>query len=220
MYECKYCKKEFEDYHQVGGHTVSCTLNPKRNAINLKRSLSHTEKIEYAIKCKGCNKDCIVHATEKAYEKGDYNKYCSRGCANARKHTKAVREKISNSLRGRPNERRGKSMRKELREKLFGTECFFCTFERRTVLHKKDGKKHKPSKTWSIAELKKVNPDEYVLLCYRCHLKVHWCMKYLGMIWEEIEQRFASVRQRQTSSLPISIDRREEDTGVQITSGA
>ena len=74
----------------------------------------------------------------------------------------------------------------------FGNMCHFCNFKpekkgQYTIIHRKDGKKHKLSGLWNIQDLKNMNPNEYICLCGRCHGGVHWCMKYLGMTWEEIE---------------------------------
>ena len=197
-YKCKYCGKEFDGCHQVGGHVVNCVKNPKAKETNKKRSLLATKRKTYKLNCKGCNKEYTVNVTENAYAKGDYNLYCSRGCANARKHTKAVREKISKKLTGRIRGPRAPQPRDGARKRIYnklmkeiGSSCFFCGYvpkqKQWNLTHRKDGKKHKLFGAMNIKELQEINPKEYVRLCGRCHMAVHWCMKYLNMPWGEIE---------------------------------
>lgn len=37
---------------------------------------------------------------------------------------------------------------------------------------------------------------EFVRLCFRCHKAVHWCMKYLGLSWEQIVGLYANGKLR------------------------
>lgn len=39
--ECPYCKKKVDNYLSLGGHMVTCELNPKQNKRNEKISESH-----------------------------------------------------------------------------------------------------------------------------------------------------------------------------------
>jgi hypothetical protein len=198
IHKCRYCGKEYDTHYQLGGHVVNCILNPKRDERNLKLSKISTKRKIYNLTCKKCNKYYIVEITEKTYLKGDYNKYCSRICANSRKHTKEENEKISKSLKGRIPPNKGKSEKKRLMKEMFENKCKFCNFEATkkgqwTIIHRKDGKKHKSSREWNINDMKKINKDEYIRVCGRCHVGIHWCMKYLGMTWEEIEKRYSPV---------------------------
>ena len=77
----------------------------------------------------------------------------------------------------------------KLIEDKIGKECFVCGYDKRSTIHRKDGKNHikfsRLSKKELIHELEK-HSDEYVRLCYKCHQSVHWCMKYLGLSWKQI----------------------------------
>lgn len=37
-----------------------------------------------------------------------------------------------------------------------------------------------------LKELKTIDNDSYVRLCYYCHKSVHWCMEVLNISWKEI----------------------------------
>lgn len=80
--------------------------------------------------------------------------------------------------------------RRTLLIKAFGNECFLCNQKKKKlIIHRKDGKKH--VNFWAIKMEKLINhiknhKDEYVKLCYTCHLNVHWLMNIFKMSWEDI----------------------------------
>lgn len=81
--------------------------------------------------------------------------------------------------------------RKRKKEKaldLYGRACLLCGYLRveRLLWHDKSGEGHR-GRPGYIEALK--DPDKFVLLCRVCHAGVHWCMKYLGMKWDEIMVR-------------------------------
>lgn len=77
--------------------------------------------------------------------------------------------------------------KREIINKYLGTKCLFCKYERRLITHRKDNKKHIRLMHLSLNNLTKELKDEkYVYVCYHCHKGVHFCMKYLGLTWEEI----------------------------------
>lgn len=90
-------------------------------------------------------------------------------------------------------ERKKRNMQrlKEMRERLFGTECKICgvsTREKTLAVHRKDFKEHRQNKLWIKGELESVNPENWVSLCVACHRGVHWMHKQYGADWKDIEQ--------------------------------
>jgi len=86
---------------------------------------------------------------------------------------------------------RYRAKKRKMLEDAFGKQCFFCNISYTTLMkiHRKDGTNHKELPQMGLKELKReieANRDKYVLLCGLCHRSVHWCMKYLGMTWEDI----------------------------------
>lgn len=78
-----------------------------------------------------------------------------------------------------------KRYKEERRKKalcLLGGRCFFCGRIRKLRFHKKDGKPHSSDAVLLVLK----NPEGWVLLCYSCHIAVHFCMKWLSMAWDEI----------------------------------
>ena len=77
---------------------------------------------------------------------------------------------------------------KEIREAIFGRECMICSAsqdERMLVVHRKDGSPHEPEVVWNPESLRNLHPEEWVLLCPRCHRVVHWSMAHLSMEWSD-----------------------------------
>ena len=96
---CKYCGKEFEKKLSLAAHIGHCKSKP--NFINrdyhlsskkaaLKRKLIIENKIaegdlDYTYKylkkdikcyCKKCNKEYIIHITQRDFDKDNYSHYC------------------------------------------------------------------------------------------------------------------------------------------------
>lgn len=77
--------------------------------------------------------------------------------------------------------------RKEQTAQVLGTECFFCGYEERCIIHRKDGTPHKKFKSMGKAEYAEhIQSDDYVIVCFHCHKGVHWAMKWLNLTWDEI----------------------------------
>jgi len=76
-----------------------------------------------------------------------------------------------------------------LREK-FGDKCSICGDTYYLQIHRKDGKKHKKVRDMSNAEFNALmNGDNFAQLCFNCHKAVHWCMEYLGLLWNDLETK-------------------------------
>ena len=106
MYKCKYCNKECKTYQSLGGHTVKCNDNPKKDEYIKKANKAKThERNEYEFECKKCNKIYSVELTENQLKKNQFKKHCSRACANSRtwsdedKVKKSISSKTSNFVR-------------------------------------------------------------------------------------------------------------------------
>lgn len=71
--------------------------------------------------------------------------------------------------------------RKRIKE-LLGAKCFFCSHEDTHIeCHEIYGKKHPSTGKYILDHL-----DDFIPLCNWCHSAVHWCMKYLGLSWNQI----------------------------------
>ena len=80
---------------------------------------------------------------------------------------------------------------KELREAIFGRECKICNAsqdERMLAVHRKDGALHKPEVVWNPESLRSLHPEDWVMLCPRCHRAVHWSKTYLSMKWQDFSR--------------------------------
>ena len=119
MFICQYCGKECKSKMSLIKHELYCLNNPnhksrdifKQNAINTnkiqtKRKIKNSQKQEYKFICKNCGKEYSLFLTKNEFNKGKYTKYCSKSCSNRRILTKEIKEKISNSLKGKNNFRK------------------------------------------------------------------------------------------------------------------
>ena len=150
--------------------------------------------------CKKCNGVII-------YEKRR-NNFCSQSCAAqfnnvGRIHKKRIDPEIQKikrneyiksdkykNMRCNAQNKRNASKREVLLSKI-GDECLICKFKDRITIHRKDGNNHKDFRDMSWDEINDIvttDKNKYVSVCYKCHKNIHWCMKYLGMTWNEIYQ--------------------------------
>ena len=82
---------------------------------------------------------------------------------------------------------------RELRFALFGHECEVCGRHKekhKLVLHRKDGEYHQRGSTWTIEFLRTAQIEEWVILCDRCHIGIHWFMDQFGLRWNKIKSYF------------------------------
>ena len=88
-----------------------------------------------------------------------------------------------------------KSEIRQLRFDRFGDECRICgrhADDSKLILHRKDGIRHHRKSTWTSEFVSHADPNEWVMLCVRCHNGTHWLMKQLDMSWESIESNLHS----------------------------
>jgi len=81
------------------------TNNKKFCSISCQNKFQNTEKAnkkfglfkDFTVKCDKCGKEFIINAREKLFpQKEKY--FCSRGCANSRRHSVEIKDKIKKSL--------------------------------------------------------------------------------------------------------------------------
>jgi len=92
-------------------------------------------------------------------------------------------------IRNRENNKKYQNQKKEYLIMVFGDRCKICGKVGVMMIHRKDGNKHKLFSNMSWVEIKKeveLHKDEYVRVCGICHNGVHWAMRYLGLIWDNI----------------------------------
>jgi len=103
--------------------------------------------------------------------------------------------RLRKNLRNRKSQAKRINNRRLALSKKYGELCYICGENSvakhfRVQLHRKDGAPHKKWFHMTNAQFDEViNGDEYILICYWCHKHLHWCMKYLGLVWEEINSR-------------------------------
>jgi hypothetical protein len=138
------------------------------------------------------------------------NDYCTMSCAasirnkGVRRHGNPELIKVKRDLYLKSNKckimkkiaqnKRYKSKRKTLLL-TFGESCILCNFEKRITIHKKDGTDHKDFHNMSWDEINDIitnHKNDYVSVCYKCHNHTHWCMRMLGMTWDDIYKLFSN----------------------------
>ena len=90
--ECKFCGEiiKYDKPQQLGGHLVNCLLNPNRKERLEKISRSKKKVKLFNLTCSKCKEEYQVEITQEKFNKGKYNKFCSRKCANSRRDRKSV----------------------------------------------------------------------------------------------------------------------------------
>jgi len=71
---------------------------------------------------------------------------------------------------------------------LLGSKCFFCTQRNKKALvfHERHGNYHDTRDCFrSVLR----NPQDFVVVCKRCHTGVHFCMETFGLDWEAIKEQ-------------------------------
>jgi len=98
-YICKYCGEIFVGTRGgFSNHLRFCKMNPNQYPPKQKYKEVKQQTNIYKLKCKLCGKEYELELTESQYNKNNYSKFCSRSCANTRKHTIESKQKISDGL--------------------------------------------------------------------------------------------------------------------------
>ena len=105
MYEkvCKWCNELISVNKQVlfASHVATCKMNPnleeryKRNSI---KGVLKVDRIEIEKECLKCKEIFSVITTESEIKNKRVKSFCSRKCANSRKHSDETKVKIGKSL--------------------------------------------------------------------------------------------------------------------------
>lgn len=107
-YICKYCNKQYSSNESRNGHQTWCKSNPNVSQTKLKISstlrgvfhnIEESNKVNYKRLCQKCNNQYDLFISKRAYELGQYKKYCSRSCANSRQWNEQDKQKISTSCK-------------------------------------------------------------------------------------------------------------------------
>jgi len=65
--------------------------------------------------------------------------------------------------------------------KVIGDKCLICGSKKRLFLHEVYGKKHPSDYSYILSHAK-----DFVPLCYKCHMSVHWLMSVFKLSWIQI----------------------------------
>jgi len=106
--ECPHCKDIIKGKHAIyANHVRWCKKNPKFDNVNSNENISkgmqnYYNKIygkfkEFSVICFKCKKSFNVTEREKQFPKKE-KYFCSRVCANTKKHSEKTKQKISNSI--------------------------------------------------------------------------------------------------------------------------
>lgn len=104
IHTCKFCGKTFDSGRKLGGHVVSCKMNPNskktiENKVSTRKK--NAQFNEHEIICPICGKKFILTLSKKVFESGNYTHTCSRHCASVltAKNTN-IKEKNNNISKG------------------------------------------------------------------------------------------------------------------------
>lgn len=151
---CKWCDEKFED---MGGRVFSnhvrwCSKNPERNKTDFRKIMEEVETRKngkfknFTVKCFTCENDFSVCEREKLFPRRE-KYFCSRSCANTKKHSEETKNKIK------------KSVLKLLNKEFAGTKknCPQCN---RDFYTKRKEKKFCSEKCWKKFVTEKTNKIE------------------------------------------------------------
>lgn len=73
---------------------------------------------------------------------------------------------------------------------LVGDKCLICGTNIHLIFHRKDGTPH-PNKSGNYSQNKTLGdvlkePQEFARVCMKCHIAVHWIMKWFKWDWDKI----------------------------------
>ena len=166
----------------------------KQNKLWLKGELESVDTEKWVALCVACHRG--VHWLKERHNAdwSDIEQYLKR-----KNHMiPQIREPFSLSEKDKPSQKyeeiaeETREKIKELRKLLFGEKCSLCgdSKNRRLVIHRKDGRPHRHRLLWSEGNLKYLNPDEWAVLCQKCHRYVHWAEASLGLEWGDLDSDY------------------------------
>lgn len=102
--KCPHCEVDIDcskgGYRTLNGHKSNCVLNPKFESRAIKKRDSFIRNNDdllrkiVSVNCIVCNKPFEIKASKKSLKQGNYNKHCSRACANVTTNNKGLIGKV------------------------------------------------------------------------------------------------------------------------------
>lgn len=191
--KCKICGVSKEDEKTIAIHRKDGALHDYSELWRIKflKSLNPEEWVALCVRChRGVhwimnNLDKTWRTVEACLSMKITNIPSKRKCLELPSNTAISSdqyEKIKPTFHGTPE---------ELKRVLFGGNCHYCGNDygkRRLVLHRKDGTHHHSRLTEREKYFRTLNPKEWVTLCQKCHVYVHWGMNSLSMGWNDLKK--------------------------------
>ena len=101
--KCKFCGREFKNGRSLGGHTITCKMNPNRQKTienSVRKEKENKDKKDpksiYKLTCSCCGNDYELELRKSKFESGHYRHTCSDKCAHTRKFSDELKSTISN----------------------------------------------------------------------------------------------------------------------------
>lgn len=143
-------------------------------------------------KCRKCGDILIIGKNWTEGRKNNYRYLCT-DCS--KKETYILREKNPTHYAKVHREYQLKwkrNMRMKIEERI-GNKCRFCGFQgtlkRRISAHEIHGNSHSETPTYILN-----HSEDFVPLCKFCHRSIHFCMRYLGLTWNDILQLMEKIK--------------------------
>jgi len=99
---------------------------------------------------------------------------------------------------------------KKLKE-LIGDRCILCGKTPQTnqgfAFHEIYGEKHPYSGSSRLKYILE-HPEDFVPLCRKCHTGVHFCMKFLGLTWNDLNDKKGSWTENKNTIKPLNSRKR------------
>ena len=87
-------------YSTISNIVNQCEMNPNLTDIIKKIAIAKNQvRHQHTLKCGKCEKEYIINVTDYIFNKKEYNKFCSRSCANSRVKTEEIKNKTSEKLK-------------------------------------------------------------------------------------------------------------------------
>ncbi|MFW9889156.1 MAG: hypothetical protein ACFFER_13305 [Candidatus Thorarchaeota archaeon] len=188
--ECRICDVS-KDENLLHIHRKDCE-DHERNFLWIVKNLRSLDPNDYAALCVACHRGVHWLERNRGTKWTDIEKFLKDGLAGAKpsKETIALPDERTPSSKAYERAVVFADGEIDLREALFGNECYFCGSDyecRRLTIHRKDGRPHDFRLLEKERYLRTLKPDEWVALCQKCHRYVHWAMNRLHLKWADLK---------------------------------
>jgi predicted HNH restriction endonuclease len=143
-------------------------------------------------KCKDCGCALILGTNWTEYRKRNYEYLC-KDCKRKRTESYDANHRIRYLERHRINARRTNEKYNKKIVSLLGNKCLICGYSPnnyRIHAHEIHGNPHSSSRLYIIN-----HQEDFAPLCKSCHSFTHFCMRFLGLSWNDITRlRESKVR--------------------------